>query len=156
MLRVPDAPGWGVELNEDEALKHPYGERNFLAPVRRGLGNPASQIRTVAAALRRIRSICLQEQRRIPGLRWAGMLSRSMAYIANHLRFGEKTMTEPYRGVFTILSTPILPSGEVDWAGLRRVVDFCVECGAHGIVLAGQCQRLRHPLATKNGCKACR
>jgi len=30
VLRVPDAPGWGVELNEDEALKHPYGERNFL------------------------------------------------------------------------------------------------------------------------------
>ena len=29
-LPVPDAPGWGVELNEDEAAKHPYGERNFL------------------------------------------------------------------------------------------------------------------------------
>ena len=29
-LNVPDAPGWGVELNEGEALKHPYGERNFL------------------------------------------------------------------------------------------------------------------------------
>ena len=29
-LRVSDAPGWGVELNEDEAAKHPYGERNFL------------------------------------------------------------------------------------------------------------------------------
>ncbi len=43
-------------------------------------------------------------------------------------------MTEPYRGVFTIPSTPFLPGGEVDWAGLRRVVDFCVECGAHGIV----------------------
>lgn len=25
-----DAPGWGVEFNEEEALKHPYGERNFL------------------------------------------------------------------------------------------------------------------------------
>ncbi|HHX44014.1 MAG TPA: mandelate racemase/muconate lactonizing enzyme family protein [Chloroflexi bacterium] len=25
-----DAPGWGVELNEEEARKHPYGERNFL------------------------------------------------------------------------------------------------------------------------------
>ncbi len=25
-----DAPGWGVELNEDEVEKHPYGERNFL------------------------------------------------------------------------------------------------------------------------------
>jgi L-alanine-DL-glutamate epimerase-like enolase superfamily enzyme len=29
-LEVSDAPGWGVELNEAEALKHPYGERNFL------------------------------------------------------------------------------------------------------------------------------
>ena len=25
-----DAPGLGVELNEEEALRHPYGERNFL------------------------------------------------------------------------------------------------------------------------------
>ncbi len=29
-LTVSDAPGWGVELNEAEAAKHPYGERNFL------------------------------------------------------------------------------------------------------------------------------
>ena len=29
-LTVSDAPGWGVELNEAEALKHPYGEKNFL------------------------------------------------------------------------------------------------------------------------------
>jgi galactonate dehydratase len=29
-LTVPDAPGWGVQLNEDEAAKHPYGETNFL------------------------------------------------------------------------------------------------------------------------------
>ena len=29
-ITVPDAPGWGVELNEEEAAKHPYGERNFL------------------------------------------------------------------------------------------------------------------------------
>ena len=29
-LVVSDAPGWGVELNEAEAAKHPYGERNFL------------------------------------------------------------------------------------------------------------------------------
>jgi len=29
-LRVSDAPGWGVELDEGEAAKHPYGERNFL------------------------------------------------------------------------------------------------------------------------------
>jgi len=29
-LTVPDTPGWGVELDESEAAKHPYGERNFL------------------------------------------------------------------------------------------------------------------------------
>lgn len=29
-LAVPDTPGWGVELNEEEAAKHPYGEKNFL------------------------------------------------------------------------------------------------------------------------------
>ena len=29
-LQVSDAPGWGVELNEAEAARHPYGERNFL------------------------------------------------------------------------------------------------------------------------------
>ncbi|MEM7533131.1 MAG: mandelate racemase/muconate lactonizing enzyme family protein [Chloroflexota bacterium] len=29
-ITVPDTPGWGVELNEEEAMKHPYGERNFL------------------------------------------------------------------------------------------------------------------------------
>jgi galactonate dehydratase len=27
---LPDAPGWGVTLNKDEAAKHPYGNRNFL------------------------------------------------------------------------------------------------------------------------------
>lgn len=29
-LTVPDTPGWGVEFNEEEATKHPYGETNFL------------------------------------------------------------------------------------------------------------------------------
>ena len=39
-----------------------------------------------------------------------------------------------FRGVFTIPSTPFDEQLEVDWEGLRRIVDFCVECGAHGIV----------------------
>jgi dihydrodipicolinate synthase/N-acetylneuraminate lyase len=43
-------------------------------------------------------------------------------------------MSEPFRGVYTIPSTPIKPNLEIDWEGLRRVVDFCVDCGAHGIV----------------------
>lgn len=35
-LRMPDAPGIGVELNEDEAKKHPYGRSNFLRMFRPG------------------------------------------------------------------------------------------------------------------------
>ena len=44
------------------------------------------------------------------------------------------TATEPYRGIFTIPSTPFHPTGVVDEDGLRRVVEFCIECGAHGLV----------------------
>lgn len=40
----------------------------------------------------------------------------------------------PFRGVFTIPSTPFRPDGAIDTAGFRRVVDFCVACGAHGLV----------------------
>jgi 4-hydroxy-tetrahydrodipicolinate synthase len=43
-------------------------------------------------------------------------------------------MSKAFRGVFTIPSTPFDDRREVDWNGLRRVVDFCVGCGAHGIV----------------------
>ena len=39
-----------------------------------------------------------------------------------------------FRGVFTIPSTPFWEDGQVDVASFRRVVDFCVECGAHGLV----------------------
>lgn len=39
-----------------------------------------------------------------------------------------------FRGVFTIPSTPFDEQLEVDWEGLRHIVDFCVECRAHGIV----------------------
>lgn len=41
---------------------------------------------------------------------------------------------EAFRGVFTIPATPFSEDLEVDWAGVKRVVDFCVECGAHGVV----------------------
>ena len=41
---------------------------------------------------------------------------------------------DAFRGVFTILSTPFAKNGDVDWGDLERVVDFCVACGAHGIV----------------------
>jgi dihydrodipicolinate synthase/N-acetylneuraminate lyase len=40
----------------------------------------------------------------------------------------------PFRGIFTIPSTPFRENGDIDVPGFRRVVDFCVECGAHGLV----------------------
>lgn len=39
-----------------------------------------------------------------------------------------------FRGVFTIPVTPFDADGEVDEAGLRRCVEFCLEAGAHGLV----------------------
>ena len=35
-LVIPDAPGYGVELNEAEARKHPYGKSNFLRMFQTG------------------------------------------------------------------------------------------------------------------------
>src|SRR5438034_3939352 len=39
-----------------------------------------------------------------------------------------------YRGVFTIPCTPFTERGALDEASLQREVEFCVQCGAHGIV----------------------
>ena len=44
------------------------------------------------------------------------------------------SVKNPFRGIFTIPSTPFHSNGEIDVEGFRRVVDFCVECGAHGLV----------------------
>jgi dihydrodipicolinate synthase/N-acetylneuraminate lyase len=43
-------------------------------------------------------------------------------------------VSQPYRGVFTIPSTPFDAQFELDESGLRRIVDFCIGCGAHGLV----------------------
>jgi dihydrodipicolinate synthase/N-acetylneuraminate lyase len=40
----------------------------------------------------------------------------------------------PYRGVFTIPCTPFTDAGALDEASLQREVEFCLQCGAHGIV----------------------
>lgn len=40
----------------------------------------------------------------------------------------------PFRGIFTIPSTPFREDGEIDIPSFRRIVDFCIECGAHGLV----------------------
>ena len=43
-------------------------------------------------------------------------------------------MTEPWRGIFSILITPFTHTLELDEVGLRRQVDFCVDAGAAGVV----------------------
>lgn len=43
-------------------------------------------------------------------------------------------MQNPMRGVYTIPSTPFNAQYEIDEDGLRRVIDFCIGCGAHGLV----------------------
>ena len=35
-IKIPDAPGYGVTLDEDEAAKHPYGKSNFLRMFKPG------------------------------------------------------------------------------------------------------------------------
>jgi dihydrodipicolinate synthase/N-acetylneuraminate lyase len=44
------------------------------------------------------------------------------------------TKSSVYRGIFTIPSTPFTASGEIDIPSFRRLIDFCIECGAHGLV----------------------
>ena len=43
-------------------------------------------------------------------------------------------MTGSFRGIFTIPATPFTEDLQVDWDGLRGVVEFCIGCGAHGLV----------------------
>jgi len=39
-----------------------------------------------------------------------------------------------FKGILTIPITPFQENGEIDIPSFRRVVDFCIECGAHGLV----------------------
>ncbi len=41
---------------------------------------------------------------------------------------------ESYRGIFTIPPTPFREDGEIDIPSFCRVIEFCIECGAHGLV----------------------
>ena len=41
---------------------------------------------------------------------------------------------EPFRGIFTIPATPFDRNGEIDESSFRRCIDFCIACGAHGLV----------------------
>jgi 4-hydroxy-tetrahydrodipicolinate synthase len=40
----------------------------------------------------------------------------------------------PFRGIFTIPTTPFKENGDIDVDSFRRVIDFCVDCGALGLV----------------------
>ena len=52
--------------------------------------------------------------------------------------------SDPFRGIFTIPSTPFHQSGEIDAEGLRSVIDFCIECGAHGLVYPVNASEFTH------------
>ncbi len=39
-----------------------------------------------------------------------------------------------FRGIYTIPTTPFDKFGEIDRDSFRRVIDFCIECKAHGLV----------------------
>ena len=47
------------------------------------------------------------------------------------------TLNETAAGVYTIAVTPFLPSGEIDWASVDRMVDFYIEMGATGLTILG-------------------
>ncbi|HET8524969.1 MAG TPA: dihydrodipicolinate synthase family protein [Thermomicrobiales bacterium] len=48
----------------------------------------------------------------------------------------QQSGTDPrtWRGIFSIPPTPMDEQGDIDLDGLKRAVNFAVECGAHGIV----------------------
>lgn len=53
-----------------------------------------------------------------------------------------------FRGVATALVTPMLPSGEIDTAALRRLVEFQISNGVNGLVpvgTTGESATLSHP-----------
>lgn len=49
-------------------------------------------------------------------------------------RVAQETRPQDWRGIFAIPPTPFDERAELDLDGLRRVLDFTVECKAHGIV----------------------
>ena len=44
-------------------------------------------------------------------------------------------VSEIFRGIFPIPPTPFNENLDVDFGGVRSLVDFCVACGSHGIVM---------------------
>jgi 4-hydroxy-tetrahydrodipicolinate synthase len=48
-----------------------------------------------------------------------------------------ETVAAPYRGVTSVLVTPFVESGAIDFDGLNRMVDFVVEAGVRGVTALG-------------------
>ncbi len=46
-------------------------------------------------------------------------------------------LDETAKGVFTIAVTPFLPTGEIDWDSVDRMVDFYIAAGATGLTILG-------------------
>ena len=38
-------------------------------------------------------------------------------------------------GIFQILHTPFSDAGEIDWTSFERQIDYCIQCGVHGLVI---------------------
>lgn len=51
---------------------------------------------------------------------------------------------EPFRGIFTIPSTPFKENGDIDVEAFRRIVSFCIRCGAHGLVYPVNASEFTH------------
>ncbi|MGY8826541.1 MAG: dihydrodipicolinate synthase family protein [Candidatus Latescibacterota bacterium] len=54
-------------------------------------------------------------------------------------------MDDVMRGIFAVMQTALKPDGEFDLEGMKKQVDFCIECGGHGLVfpvLGGEFQYL--------------
>ncbi|MGH2372964.1 MAG: dihydrodipicolinate synthase family protein, partial [bacterium] len=41
------------------------------------------------------------------------------------------------KGVYNIMATPFDDDGAIDEASVRRLVDFQLRCGAHGLTILG-------------------
>lgn len=42
-------------------------------------------------------------------------------------------MGEKFKGIIPILQTPFTDNGEIDYEGIKKIIDFCISSGAHGI-----------------------
>ena len=42
---------------------------------------------------------------------------------------------KPYNGIWTVATTPFLPTGAVDYDGMKRVIDLMVDQGVDGICI---------------------